>query len=109
VLITELPLESRTARKLGAHKPGDPTSSDLLELDLLALAVETASSGNVLFFAANTKKGTTLPEPIRIPRVWREVGEDEGPKEQSTPEELRSFLGPKTVIRYQPKTEEANP
>lgn len=38
------------------------------ELELLATQVELQSAALVAFLAANTKKGTKLPTPLRVPR-----------------------------------------
>lgn len=101
MLVRGLPLESRTARTLGAHKPGDLTAYELLSLDLEAIAAEILSGANWLFIKAHVKKGTHVPDPLKIPRVWRETGEDT--KRQSTPEEVAAFFGSRIQVRYTPK------
>jgi hypothetical protein len=93
----ELPLESRTARELGAEAPGDWTVAD----ELLALAVESIEIANYLFLKVNTKKGTDLPKPMRIPRPGAETGQA---KEQSSTAELgRFFGGPGVIVNYTPQ------
>lgn len=101
-LIEGLPLESRTARELGAHKPGEATGAELLALDLAAITAELVSGSNYLFVKAHTKKGTRVPDPLKIPRTWRAT-EDDGPKRQSTPDEVRAFFGARMTVRYSPK------
>lgn len=103
VLIQGLPLESRTARALGAPKPGEPSGADLLALDLAAIGVELLSGANYLFVKANVKRGTHVPDPLKIPRVWRETGEDK--KRPSTPAEVAAFFGSRLQVRYTPKGE----
>lgn len=101
-LVEGLPLESKTARALGAHKPGDPTGAELLALDLGAIIAERIDASNYLFVKAHTRKGTVVPEPKKIPRTWRATEED-GPKRQSSPEEVRAFFGARMTVRYSPK------
>lgn len=102
MLVRQLPLESRVARKLGAHKPGDFTNGELLSLDLAAIGAELLSGANWLFLKAHAKKGTVIPDPLKIPRLWRSTGDD-GPKRQSSPEEVAAFFGSRMKIRYTPK------
>lgn len=101
MLVFGLPLESRTARTLGAHKPGDLSPYELVSLDLAAIQAELLSGANWLTIKIHSKKGTHVPDPLKIPRVWRQNGEDT--KRQSTPEEVASFFGSRMQIRYTPK------
>lgn len=73
-------------------------------LDLLALNAELASGQIYVFVKAHTKKGTMVPDPLKIPRVWRETRET-APKRASTPEEIVGFFGDRLQVRYTPKTE----
>jgi len=100
VLVTQLPLESQTARHKGAPRPGGWTQ----ETELLAGVVDLLIIGNYLFTKAHTKKGTTVPKPERVrrPDAARQVHK----RRPFTAEELAAKLGrSRGVVRYHPKTE----
>jgi hypothetical protein len=100
VLTRNLPLESNTARKLGAHKPGDWD----LEAELTARVVDELSIANYLYVKSHVRKGTVVREPKPIPRPSSVTGEDR--KRPATAEELARFIGRgkgRGIVRYAPK------
>lgn len=58
--------------------------------ELLATIAELVDAGNRLFFSANSKKGTRLPRPIRIPRPSERRRRR---KRNATGEELARMVG----------------
>lgn len=103
VLIKHLPFESRLVRKRRDWHPDLPTPAERLILDLGALTLESVSAGNLLFLKAHSRPGTVIPDPVKIPRVWRDTDEDE--PRTSTVEELASFMGRRGIVRYTPPEE----
>lgn len=107
MLTKALPLESRTARALGATKPGDWTVSDYL----LALIADEVRAGNYLFVKAHAKKGAIVQEPKPLPRP--STGEEEERKRPASAEELVDFVAKRKgrttprrsrgIVRYVPK------
>lgn len=53
------------------------------EKELLATLCELIDFSNRMFLAANTKKGTKIPEPIKIPRPFKREEEEEKKGEKS--------------------------
>lgn len=107
MLTKSLPLESRTARALGATKPGDWTVSD----HLLAIIGDEVRAGNYLFVKAHSKKGAIVQEPKPIPRP--SSGDEEEQKRPASAEELVDFVAKRKgrttprksrgIVRYVPK------
>lgn len=64
--------------------------------ELLAAAVELLHTNNRLTLWANSKPGTQLPRPLKVPRPWEH---DQKPK-IATAAELARFLG--TPVVYAP-------
>lgn len=105
VLVYGLPLESRTARALGAPHPGKWSTVD----ELLAGLVEIVGDHRNLFVMANRdpkKPKPKLPE-VRIPRPGDATRQAKR-AEPATGTELRRFLGNRGMIHYTPKTDGEN-
>lgn len=91
-----MPIDAVLYVALGYTTPGWGATEELL-----ASTVEQIDHTNRLIFAANTKQGTPLPDPIRIPRPTD--GEDDAPtKRPATSEELAVWFGGRgsPAIRY---------
>lgn len=103
LLVLGLPLESRTARALGAPKPGEWGTME----ELLAGNLEILGDFRNLFVLANRdpkKPKPKLPK-VRIPRPGDAARQDE--RKPASGEELRHFLGNRGLVRYTPKAEAA--
>ena len=99
--LTTLPLESRTARALGAVAPGQWHNVE----ELLALLAEELDFGNRLFLMTHSKKGARQPKPLKVPRP-RDAGRENRPKPQASTNELKAFFGSgNVVVQYEPKGE----
>lgn len=100
VLVSRLPVESETARSLGAPRPGEWTATD----HLLALVADQLAIGNHFFLLAHVKKGTSVPKPKMVPRPGDVTTETK--RRPATAEELAAALGrTKGLVRYHPKGE----
>lgn len=100
-LVLGLPIESRTARALGAPAPGSWTNVE----ELLAGIVEVMGDFRNLFVMANRdpkKPKPRLPE-VRIRRPGDPREQDR--KRPATSEELARFLSRRGRVRYHRKTE----
>lgn len=64
--------------------------------ELLATIAELVDLGNRMFMQANTKEGTRLPTPLRIPRPYPERAP--APKPLSTIDEQKAFFE-KVVVK----------
>lgn len=98
-----LPLESRTARELGAPKPGGWGNPE----ELLAGVIDELRISSYYFVKANSKKGAIVPEPKMVRRPSELTGENR-PK-PLTGDALVAALGKKGLgrVRYTPKTNES--
>lgn len=96
-----LPLESRTARELGAPKPGAWGNVE----ELLAGVIDELRIQAFYFVKANTRKGAIVPEPKMVRRPHELTGENR-PK-PLTGDALVAALGRKGIgrVRYTPKVE----
>lgn len=96
-----MPLESQTARLLGAPRPDEAS----VEAHLLAAVYNAVRGQTYAFVKAHTKKGTIVPEPrpIRLPVR----GDEQHKARPATPEELAAALGRggRGTVRYEAKSE----
>ena len=81
-LMKGLPKDSALQRAAG----NDWTQED----ELLASIVDVLNVSNHLFLKANTKAGTTIPEPGYYPRPWENP--DGTSRTLSSPDEARAFF-----------------
>ena len=103
VLVRTLPLESQTARGLGAFKPGDWTNTE----ELLARTVDELAAANYYFLKAHARRGTVVREPKPIPRPASAMRQTP-PKPAASADQLAAFVGRKRkglgpIIDYTPK------
>lgn len=101
VLVRGLPLESKTARELGAVKPGEWTNVE----ELLAGVAEIMADFRNLFVLANRdpkKPKPRLPE-VRVPRPGSANGQDRAKKKPASGAELAAFIGHRGMVHYTPK------
>jgi len=98
-LVNGLPLESRTARELGAPKPGGWGNLE----ELLAGVIDELRISSYYFVKAHSKKGAIVPEPKMVRRPSELTGEDK-PKPLKG-EALVAALAKKGIgrVRYTPK------
>lgn len=76
------------------HRAADPEAwAWNNDTELLAALVEQVSVGNVMFMAANSKKGTRTPKPIAVPRPGRLVKEREESKQARRVSMVEFFRG----------------
>lgn len=102
-LVAGLPKDSATARALDPHGGHWPTDTELM-----AQVVDSLSILNVNFVRANSKKGTSVPNPSFVPRpdlpeeAVAAIASGTAPKRRmSSPDEMRAFFG--GSVRYSPK------
>lgn len=98
-LVAALPEDSATARAC------DPLGGQWsTERELMAQTVDYLAILNTNFARANSKAGTSIPNPRFIPRPGDEEVDEPAaarPRRMSTPNEIRAFFG--GSVRYTPR------